>query len=299
MKDNWRACGALLVGVLGGAVVLAGCGSGGSSHSTTKADAQRVAPVHSLAGPAGLIAGAAPQPDGLVWVLSANRKNRTIGQVDLTNGEQKQAVGASAGASAVAQSSTGVVALGVGTAKTGTVQLVNASTGVLESSVPVGAPVGDVAFGDDGTTLYVLNGNAKSHSVTTVNTTTGKIVATMGLPSDARAIVPDPSQNAIWSLERSGSVQETSLTNHKPMASFSVGDPGVSIATSPNGRLLYVLKRAGDNTNIAVIDAGTERIEQILPAARNSVALSISSDGKRLYDFVGTSRYGNIQVIDL
>jgi DNA-binding beta-propeller fold protein YncE len=179
------------------------------------------------------------------------------------------------------------------------VQLVNASTGVLESSVAVGAPVGDVAFGDDGTTLYALDGTAKSHSVTVINTTTQKIVATMGLPSDARAIVPDPSQNAIWSIQRSGSVQETSLTNHKPMESFSVGDPGLSIATSPNGRLLYVLKLAGSGANIVVIDASSERIERILPAARDSVALSISPDGKQLYDFVGTSRYGNIQVIGL
>ena len=299
MQANWRWGGALFAGALTGAVLLSGCGSGGSSHTTKNDTTQHASPVHSLAAPAGLIAGAAPQPDGLVWVLSANRRIRTIGQVDLTNGKQKQAVGASAGATAVAQSSTGVVALGVGTTKTGAVQLVNASTGVLESSVAVGAPVGDVAFGDDGTTLYVLNGTAKSHSVATINTTTEKIVATMGMPSDAQAIVPNPSQDAIWSVEHSGSVQETSLTDHKPMESFSVGDPGVSIATSPNGRLLYVLKLSGDGANIAVIDASTEKIKRILPAARGSVALSISLDGKRLYDFVGTSQYGNIQVIDL
>src|ERR1700712_5098289 len=134
VKDKRRAGGALLVGVLGGAVAISGCGSGGSSHTTTKGGAHHVSPVHSLAAPAGLIAGATPQPNGLVWVLSAKRKGRTIGPVDLTNGKQKQAVGASAGANAVAQSSTGVVALGVGTPKTGAVQLVNASTGVLESS---------------------------------------------------------------------------------------------------------------------------------------------------------------------
>ena len=232
-------------------------------------------------------------------MLSAKRKIRTIGQIDLTNGKQTRAVGASAGARAVAESSTGVVALGVGTAATGAVQLLNASTGVLESTVAVGAPVGDVAFGDDGTTLYVLNGTAKSHSVTVINTTTQKIVATTGVPSDARAIVPNPSQNAIWSVEDSGSVQETSLANHKPLGTFSLGDPGVSIAVSPNGRLLYVLKRAGNGDNIAVIDTATERVKRILPAARGSVGLSISPDGRRLYDFVGTSRYGNIQVIDL
>jgi DNA-binding beta-propeller fold protein YncE len=298
LGDDWRARGALLVGVLAGAAVLSGCGSGGSSHTTQK-NVQRVSHVLSLAAPAGLIAGAAPQPDGLVWVLSGKRKIRTIGQIDLTNGKQKQAVGASSGASALAQSSTGVIALGVGTATTGAVQLLNASTGVLESTVAVGAPVGDVTFGDDGTTLYALNGTAKSNSVTVISTTTQKIVATTGLPSDALAIVPNPSQNAIWSVERSGSVQETSLANHKPLGTFSVGDPGVSIAVSPNGRFLYVLKRADNGDNIAVINTASERIVRLLPAARGSVALSISLDGRRLYDFVGTSRYGNIQVIDL
>lgn len=278
--------------------MLSACGSGGSA-TAKHTDIQRVSHVHALAAPAGLVAGAAPQPDGLAWVLSAKRKIRTIGQIDLTNGKQTQAVGASAGASTVAQSSTGVVALGLATARTGAVQLLNASTGVLENTVAVGAPVGDVAFGDDGTTLYALNGTAKSRSVTVINTTTQKIVTSTGLPSDARAIVPNPSQNAIWSIQRSGAVQETSLTNHKPIESFSVGDPGISIALSPNGRLLYVLKRVGSGANIAVIDTASQSIKRLLPAARGSVGLSISADGRRLYDFVGTSRYGNIQVVDL
>jgi DNA-binding beta-propeller fold protein YncE len=199
----------------------------------------------------------------------------------------------------LAQSSTGILALGLGSVRAGAVELLNASTGAVAGTIPVGAPVMSVAFGDDGVTLYVLDGTAKTRSVTVINTSTQRVTGTIGLPSDARSIAPTPDQQAIWSLQASGVVQETSLTSRKPIESFPTGNPGIAVAVAPSGGVLYVLKGTSASANIAVISLATESVKSVLAAAANSVDLGVSLDGSQLYDFVGAPSYGNIQILDL
>lgn len=207
-----RAIGALPFCLLVGAVALAGCGgSGGSSTASrhpTGDPAGSIGRPRTIAVPAGLLAGTVPQPNGTLWVLAGTGGVRAINEINLSTGKQSLSVGVSDTAQTVAQSSTGILALGLGSAKTGAVELLDASTGAVTGTIPVGAPVMSLAFGDDGVTLYVLNGTAKTRSVTIINTSTQKVTGTIGLPSDARSIVPTPNQQAIWSLQASGVVQE-------------------------------------------------------------------------------------------
>jgi DNA-binding beta-propeller fold protein YncE len=288
--------------MLVGAMALAGCGSSGSStgsgHPTDGQAASTVRP-RTIAAPARLLAGTAPQPNGTLWALAGTGSVRTINEINLATGKQSLSVGVSNTAQALAQSSTGVLALGLASAKTGAVELLDSSTGAVTGTVPVGAPVMSVAFGDDGVTLYVLNGTAKTRSVTVINTSTQKVTGTIGLPSDARSVVPTPDQQAIWSVQSSGVVQETSLINRRPIESFPTGSPGIAVAVAPGGGMLYVLKGTSAQANIAVITVASERITSVLAAATNSVGLGVSLDGSQLYDFVGAPSYGNIQILDL
>ncbi|HTD57433.1 MAG TPA: hypothetical protein VK672_00935 [Solirubrobacteraceae bacterium] len=296
------AIGALASCLLVGAVALAGCGgsssSSGSQSPTDKPAGSKGRP-RTVAVPAGLLAGTVPQPNGTLWALAGTRSVRAINEINLSTGAQNLSVGVSDTAHALAQSSTGVLALGLASPRAGAVELLNTSTGAITGTIPVGAPVISVAFGDDGVTLYVLNGTAKTRSVTVINTSTQKVTGAIGLPSDARSIVPTPDQHAIWSVQASGVVQETSLTNHKPIESFPTASPGIAVAVAPSGGVLYVLKGTSALANIAVISAATERITSVLAAATNSVGLSVSLDGSQLYDFVGAPSYGNIQILDL
>jgi YVTN family beta-propeller protein len=298
-----RAIGALPSCLLVGAVALAGCGgSGGSSTGSrhpTGNHAGSTGRSRTIAVPAGLLAGTVPQPNGTLWVLAGTSSVRTINEISLSTGKQNLAAGVSDTAQALAQSSTGVLALGLASSKTGAVELLDASTGAPTGTIPVGAPVMSVAFGDDGVTLYVLNGTAKTRSVTVINTSTQKVTATIGLPSDARSIVPTPDQQAIWSVQASGVVQETSLSSRKPIESFPTASPGIAVAVAPSGGVLYILKGTSVQANIAVISVATERITSVLAAAANSVDLGVSLDGSQLYDFVGAPSYGNIQILDL
>ena len=47
---------------------------------------------------------------------------------------------------------------------------------------------------------------------------------------------------------------------------------------------------------MAEVNVATESVRQVLPAAANSVQVLVSADGSELYQLVGTSSYGNIQV---
>jgi hypothetical protein len=51
--------------------------------------------------------------------------------------------------------------------------------------------------------------------------------------------------------------------------------------------------------NVSIITSATEDVARLVPVALDSVSLALSPDGRTLYDFVGTPRYGNIQEIAL
>jgi DNA-binding beta-propeller fold protein YncE len=284
-------------GLLAAGLVVSGC-LGGSSAAKPAA-VHRAVRVKVLAAPKAILGAADPQPNGAMWVLSGSARVRTLTSIDLASGKTLNTVGVSSSASAVAESPTGVLALGLATARTGAVELLNATTGAVEGSVAVGAPVRSLAFGADGVTLYVLDGDPASTSVSVVNTSSDKVIQTFGEAHDAVDVVPDPSQSAVWTLDHSGGVEETSLASGKPDAAFPLEGAGLSVAAAPNGGLLYVLKGTAAASNIAVVSTVTDAIKKLLPAAGGSVALAISPDGRTLYDVVGTPSVGNIQEIRL
>jgi DNA-binding beta-propeller fold protein YncE len=281
---------------VGVSVVLAGCGSSGG---TKTARTRNTASARVVPGPAGTLGAAPPQPSGLMWLLNRHGRARDLTEVALSAGTVSRIVPTSGSAAAVAESPIGVIAVGLATATTGAVELRNASTGAQEVTIPVAAPVLSLAYAPNGTTLYVLEGARGTRSVSVINAERDKVLETVGLPADASAIAPAITQNAVWTVQRSGTVQETSLSTRKPEGAFSVGAPGIAIEISPDGGVLYVLKGAADGANISVVNASTQTTERVLPAARNSVGLQISNNGKLLYDLVGTPGYGNIQIIDL
>ena len=93
--------------------------------------------------------------------------------------------------------------------------------------------------------------------------------------------------------------QEIDLTSPVVVAKFkaaSKDDTAQSIALSPDGSTLYVLKNADGTSNIADVNLATEAVRKVLPAPSHCVGLLVSTSGGQLYDLVGTPTYGNIQV---
>ena len=275
----------------------AACGSGGSgSVATTTANAA-VAPIRVYPGPVGLVAGAQPQPNGLMWLLARVNATADMQELNLTTGHIALVIPASSSSTSLSQSPSGVIGVGLTTASTGALELRNGSSGAVVATVPIGAPVKAVVAGADGTTFYVLNGNAASSSVTLVNAETDKVSVSVPAPIDTVAIAVDPAGQNLYVLRADGHVDRVTLGTGAVTASFTVGSNPLQLVTASTSSTLYVLKatEGGAGADVGVVDLATEAQSSALPAPAHSVGLQLSPDGQSLYLVVGTPTFGNVQ----
>ena len=285
-----------LLAAAGLTVVIAGCGTKtAQTKQSPTVTASHAKPTEIIPTPAGTIGGTAPEPNGSMWVLAGNTSSRGIFQVQLSSKKIGGSVSVSNDANAIAESSTGVLALGVSTAATGAVDFLNGSNGAALSSVPLSGPIVSLAAGNDGVTFYALNGTSKAMGIAVINSQSKKIEETLPAPSDAVAVVPAPNEQSVYVLEPNGVVSQISTAGGKIETQFPIGDSGSALAISPNGNTLYVLKGIGGLSNVAVVDLATESVKEVMPAPADAVGISLSPDGQVLYDVVGNPSYGNIQ----
>lgn len=282
------------------AVALSACSSSTSAIGRTgSSSTAEVRPSHIYAAPAGLLGIAAPQQNGVLWLLAGSSPARALHALDLSNSSLVGSVPVSNDVSSLAQSSTGELADGIATANAGAVELRNGSTGALVATVPVGAPVRQLVFGPDGNTLYVLDGNAASTSVTVVDTGSKTVQGSFGVGLDTVAVAPSPDQTSVWALSSHGTVEQVAVAGGKVEARFTVGHTGTDLVVSPTGDRLYVLKGALSSRNVAEVTVATEQVRTVLPAPADCVAVVLSADGQTLYDAVGTPSFGNVQAFAL
>ncbi len=285
----------LLLGTLLVIVVAASACGSSQAQSSSRPAAEK--PSKIIPAPAGGIAETPLQPNGIEWVLAATTSGRNLQELDVADSTILGIVPVSSSAADLTQLSTGVLALGLTTATTGAVELRNGSSGALLSTISVGAPVEALAPGTDGSTLYVLNGNSKSASVSIVDTKTGAVTTTVPVPLDSIGVVVNPDQTDLYLLRSAGEVAEVHTAGGKlASVSFVVGSSPVAESLSPNGTTLYVLKRASNGTNVAVVDVSSEQVLRALPAPANGVDLEVSPNGQSLYVLNSTARRGNVQV---
>jgi DNA-binding beta-propeller fold protein YncE len=289
----------IVIGALTAAVLAACSSSGGGSAS---ASGQQTAPAAAkpqqiFAAPKDLLAAGQPQPNGTLWAIAGDAASKGLFDISLADGSEVGSVSVSKAATSVTESLSGVIGLALGSTRTGALELLNGSTGKITTTIPLGAPARDVIVGSDGATFYVLDGTSRSASVTIVNPRNGGVQGTVPVPLDTVSIATDPLGANLYALQPDGQVSQVAIAGGKIMTSFTTGGPGArSIALSPDGSALYVLKTVGHDANVAKVNVATESVLQVFPAPANSRQVLVSADGSELYQLVGTSSYGNIQV---
>ena len=283
----------MVIAALAAATVTA-CSSGGGPQAQQTSAAK---PQQVFAAPKNLLGAAQPQPNGTLWALAGNTASKGLFSISLATGKGTGSISVSNAAQSVTESLSGIVGLALGTGQTGALELLNGSTGKAIRTIPLGAPARDVVVGSDGATFYVLNGNAKSASVTVVNSRNGDQQGTIPVPLDTVSVAPDATGATLYALQPSGLVSQIAVAAGTIMTKFSVGSAGRSLAVSPDGGTLYVLKGvAASVDNVAEVNLATQSVQRVLPAPANSMQVLVSADGSRLYQLVGTQSYGNIQV---
>jgi len=282
-----------VTGLLSAALVLAGCSSSGGTHARAlDSPIAKIVPERILPGPKNLMAMSEPRANGIMWAL-AGKPGSGLFEIDSANGHLIKSVGVSNAARSVTESA-GVIGLALGTGRSGALELLNGRTAKVMHTVALPAPALQVVAGGDA--FYVLTAWPSSASVTVVNFRNGKINRSIPVPSDTVSIASDIHQDSIYVLQKNGLVDEIGISRGQIIEQFKVGSDGESVALSPDASTLYVLKGTTAVANIAVVDVGTESVSHVLPAPGHCLGLLLSASGNRLYDVVGTSGYGNIQV---
>jgi hypothetical protein len=285
------------VAAAGGALTLctlAACSSG--STPPVKSTPSRV-PERIVSAPKNLRAAAQPQPNGTIWTLAGDDHARALFEFSLSGGPRP--IGAkpvSNAAQSIAESLSGVIGIALAHGKAGALELLNGSTGTVIKTVPVGAPARQVVVGGDENTFYVLNGTATSASVTIINSQNGKTLGTVPMPLNTVSITPDLQQAMIYALQPNGIVNQIIVAGGRVTSRFRTGNSARSLALSPDGKTLYVLKGPIATPNVAIVDVATQSVRRVLPAPANCLQILVSPSGSELYQMVGTPEYGNIQV---
>ena len=281
----------------GGALTVCALAACSSGSTLPVAPTQSTGPERIVAAPKNLRSAAEPLPNGTMWTLAGDSATRALFEFSLTGGQRP--IGAkpvSNAAQSIAESLTGVIGVALGTHNTGALQLLNGSTGATSRTIPLGAPARQVVVGSDGSTFYVLNGTTASASVTIVNSQNGRTLGTVPVPLDTVSVVPDIQEATIYALQPSGAVSQIAVAGGRIMSTFRTGDSARSMALSPDGDTLYVLKGPMTAPNVAVVDVATQSVSRVLPAPANCLQILVSANGGELYQMVGTPGYGNIQV---
>jgi DNA-binding beta-propeller fold protein YncE len=232
-----------------------------------------------------------------MWLLARTKGAANLQQLNLTTGHVALVVPAPSSSTALAQSPSGIVGVGLATPTSGALEFLNGASGALVATVALGAPVKAVSAGADGTTFYVLNGTLSSMSVSLVNSQTDTVSVTVPAPLDTIAIAVDPQGQNLFALRSDGRVDQITVGTGAVTGTFPVGPDPVQLTTSDTGGTLYVLKTTdgGASGNVSVINLSTEGQTKALPAPAHSVDLQLSPDGMSLYLVVGTPSLGNVQ----
>lgn len=250
-----------------------------------------------IAGPAGLMAGTPPTLTGEVWLLAGSSNERTLHELNLSDGKLGAGIPVDGNATSLSQSSSTLLGLGVSTLTSGSVDFLAGANGSPVSTVAVGAPVRAVTVGANGSTFYALNGTNMSSSVTLIDSLAKKIVDSVPVPLDTVSIGVDPTQQRLFALESSGQVDIIAVFGGQVLSRFPVGARARALVISGDGSTMYVLKGGGSPDNVGVFDLARERQTRALAVPSNTVAISVSADDSTLYAFVGTPTIGNVQLI--
>ena len=162
----------------------------------------------------------------------------------------------------------------------GAVTVIDCTTGVVASPVPVGAQPERVALSPDGRHAYVVSLHSKSLSVFDVDARA--VVATIALPGELPfnlLVAPDGERVYVGEV-RSNSLAVIDTRSQEVVGGIDVPSPN-GIAFGPDHRSIYVTSVFDDSVNVVDIDAG--KVVRSGDVGEKPGYLALTNDGARAY----------------
>jgi len=281
----------IIAGVVGLIVVglIVSLSGGGTSNSNEQL------PLSTWSAPASVLSGTAATSSGQVFVLANSGSAANVQAINASSGKVENIFAVSNAARSLAISATGTLAVGSATTNTGAVSFLS-RLGVHHGVVAMPGPVLQLIPEVDGRSFLALVSAKKTASAVVVNSVTDKVTNVVPLSNLSLSLAVSPDGSTIYDLLSNNVVQMVSTVSAKSFTNFAVPAGGRAIALSADGSTLFELKGAPSDDNVAVINASTQTVTSVMPAPANCVAIAPSLTQPQLYDFVGTPRYGNVQL---
>lgn len=163
-------------------------------------------------------------------------------------------------------------------------------------TIPVGKNPQDVKFNRSGSRAYVAN--LGSSSVSVINTTTKKVIATVPTAASPRHITVTRAGTRVYveseDAKNNGTVTVIDATRNVAISRISVGKCPGQLETSKDGRYLYV----GHLYGLSIVDTSTNRIAADVPLPGGPRELLLNEAGTRLYTTAVNGNAGDVLVVD-
>ena len=287
----------LIVGLCG--LLLAACSSNTSSTGTNT-NSVVVKPVKSFSGPAQLTSAGPVMTNNTQWLLAGTARDKTLVQINLNTGALGTPVPESSNAVAITETINYVLAVGIATPTSGSVEIRNGSNGALVKTIPVSAPVFSISSSSDGSLIYVLTKAGNVSALQEIATASDALVSTsIPLVSDAISVAATTNGGDFFVLEANGKIDEVPASGVGRVESFSVGSNATSIVLSSDSQTLYALKCPPGSCNVSIVDVIGQQVEKVIPAPLDTVSINLSLSGGSIWDAVGNSAVGNVQEFSL
>ncbi len=162
------------------------------------------------------------------------------------------------------------------------VSIVNTSTGVVSSTLAVGATPSGVAVNPSATRVYIANSGDNTISV--INTSTNTVSATITVGTQPVGIVVSPDGSKLYVTnfgENTVSVINTSTNT--VTTTLTVGSGPTAIVIAPDGTKVYVANSFANTVSVINTSNNTVSTPMVFTAFTYPAGLSINSTGTVLY----------------
>lgn len=143
-------------------------------------------------------------------------------------------------------------------------------------------------------TLFAYVANSGSDSVSVINTSTDKVIATVPVRFDPGSVAITPNGAFAYVTKYSSeSVAVIRTATNSVVANVRVGSSPNAVAITPNGQFAYVTNR--DDSTVSVIRISTNAVVANVDVGLNPTGVAVTPDGN--FAFVTNSNEDSVSVI--
>jgi YVTN family beta-propeller protein len=162
--------------------------------------------------------------------------------------------------------------------RSGSVSVIDAASGAVVATLPVGDVPQGVAAGPTGTRVYVAN--RRSNDIAVIDTAANVVVATIAAGDSPYGIAVSPDGRTVYVANTFSNVLSViDATTHRVVGTVAVDAHPKGVAVNPAGSRVYVASEA----SLAVVDAATRRVLARAPIGGDAYGVAVSPDGRLVY----------------